>query len=111
MSWIISLTQSHESDQKYGEDQCAVGYAVDGAFVLQEDALDSICNRSYDEHFGAHPEDLEELIGLAKRLRNPRAEATTGVDLQVPAIMAYLERHRLRLQGGNRRVKGTHIGA
>jgi len=32
-------------------------------------------------------------------LRNPHAEATTGVDLQVPAVMSYLERHGLRLQG------------
>ena len=43
--------------------------------------------------------DLAELIRLAKRLRNPHAEATTGVDLQVPAIMAYLERHGFRLLG------------
>src|SRR6516162_2970692 len=44
-------------------------------------------------------EDLAELIRLARVLRNPHAEATTGVDLQVPAIMNYLERHGLRLQG------------
>ena len=74
--------RQREWDQKYGEDQWAVGYVVDGAFVLQEDALDSIYNRSYEEHFVAHPVDLEELIGLAKSLRNPHAEATTGVDLQ-----------------------------
>ena len=45
------------------------------------------------------PEDLEELIRLAKSLRNPHAEATTGADLQVPTILTYLERHSLRLQG------------
>src|SRR5262249_31385028 len=55
--------------------------------------------RSYEEHFAVHPEDVEELIRLAKVLRNPHAEATTGVDLQVPAILSYLERHGLRLQG------------
>jgi hypothetical protein len=44
-------------------------------------------------------EDLEELIRLARVLRNPHAEATTGVDLQVPAILTYLERHGLRLRG------------
>ena len=49
--------------------------------------------------FGFATSDLEELIRLAKSLGNPHAEATTGVDLQVPAIMAYLERHGLRLQG------------
>jgi hypothetical protein len=86
-------------DQQYGDGKWSVGYVVAGAFVLQEDALESIYNRSYEEHFAAHTEDLEELIRLAKRLRNPHAEATTGVDLQVPAIMTYLERHGLRLQG------------
>lgn len=77
----------------------AVGYVIDGNFMLQEDALESIYYRSYKEHFAAHPEDLEELIHLAKNLRNPHAEATTGVDLQVPAIMTYLGRHGLQLQG------------
>src|SRR5262249_53268553 len=57
--------------------------------------------RSYEEHFAAHPEDLEELVRTAGRLRNPHAEATTGVDLQVPAIMTYLERHGLALRGGD----------
>ena len=55
-------------DQEYGDGNWAVGYVVDGAFVLQEDALESICNRSYEEHFAAHPEDLEELVHLAKSL-------------------------------------------
>jgi hypothetical protein len=40
-------------DRKYGEGQWAVGYVIDGAFVLQEAALDSIYNRSYEEHFAA----------------------------------------------------------
>jgi hypothetical protein len=88
-----------EWDRKYGEDNWAVGYVIVGSFVLQEEALESIYYKSYEEHFAAHPEDLEELIGTARSLRNPHAEATTGVDLQVPAIMKYLERHGLRLQG------------
>jgi hypothetical protein len=91
--------RQREWDRKYGEGQWAVGYVLDGAFVLQEAALESIYNRSYEEHFTEHPEDLEELIRLAKSLRNPHAEATIGVDLQVPAIIAYLERHGLQLQG------------
>ena len=86
-------------DQKYGDGNWAVGYVVDGAFVLQEDALESIYNRSYEDHFAAHPGDLEELVHRAKSLRNPHAEATTGVDLQVPAILTYLGRHGLRLLG------------
>jgi hypothetical protein len=91
--------RQREWDEKYGEGRWAVGYVIAGTFVLQEHALESIYNRSYEEHFAAHPDDLEELIRLARSLRNPHAVATTGVDLQVPAIMAYLERHGLRLQG------------
>jgi hypothetical protein len=91
--------RQREWDDKYGEGRWAVGYVIDGTFVLQEHALESIYNRSYEEHFAAHPADLEELIRLAGSLRNPHAAATTGVDLQVPAIMAYLERHGLRLEG------------
>jgi hypothetical protein len=91
--------RQREWDQEYGDGNWAVGYVIDGSFVLQEDALESIYNRSYEEHFAAHPEDLDELIHLAKKLRNPHAEATTGVDLQVPTIMTYLEDHGLRLQG------------
>jgi hypothetical protein len=91
--------RQREWDRKYGADTWAVGYVIDSAFVLQEDALESIYYRSYEEHFRRHPTDLEELIALAKTLHNPHAEATTGVDLQVPAIMTYLERHHRTLQG------------
>jgi hypothetical protein len=91
--------RQREWDQKYGDGNWAVGYVVDGAFVLQEDALETIYNRSYESHFAANLDDLAELIRLAKTLRNPHAEATTGVDLQVPAIMAYLNRHGQRLLG------------
>ena len=90
--------RQREWDRKYGE--CwAVGYAINGEFVTQDEALETVYFRSYEEHFRDHPEDLEELIDLAKTLRNPHAEATTGVDLQVPAIMEYLERNGLRLRG------------
>src|SRR5437868_9950726 len=85
--------RQREWDRRYGEGNWAVGYVIDGAFVLQEQALESVYYRSYEEHFTAHPEDLEELVRLAGGLRNPHAEATTGVDLQVPAIMTHLERH------------------
>ncbi len=86
-------------DRRYGEENWEVGYVIDGEFVPQTEALDSIYYKSYEEHFAAHPEDLEELLRTAKRLRNPHAEATTGVDLQVPAIRTYLERHGLVLRG------------
>jgi len=91
--------RQREWDRKYGDGLWAVGYVVDGEFVLQEDALESIYYRSYEEHFKSHPEDVHELIKLAKTLRNPHALATTGVDLQVPAIMDYLTRNNLSLQG------------
>jgi len=92
-------SRQREWDRQYGEDNWAVGYVVDGEFVLQEQALESVYYRSYEAHFHAHPEDLRELLTLAKVLRNPHAAATTGVDLQVPAIMKFLERHGLELQG------------
>ncbi|MBX3161654.1 MAG: hypothetical protein KF773_37180 [Deltaproteobacteria bacterium] len=86
-------------DRKHGEDAWAIGYLVDDAFVLQEQALVDVYHRSYDMHFAHHPDDLEELLATAKVLRNPHAEATTGVDLQVPAILDHLKRHDLALRG------------
>jgi hypothetical protein len=86
-------------DRKYGEDAWAVGYVVEGLFILQEEAFETIYCKSYEEHFDQHPEDLEELVRTAKVLRNPHAEATTGVDLQVPAVLAYLKRRGIELQG------------
>lgn len=86
-------------DRAHGEGNWEVGYVIGGEFVPQEEALELVYYRSYEEHFAAHPEDLEELLRIAKRLRNPHAEATTGVDLQVPTILAYLERRELTLQG------------
>jgi len=86
-------------DRQYGESNWEVGYVIDGAFVRQEEAIESVSNRSYEEYFHQHPADLKELIALARRLRNPHAEATTGVDLQVPAILEYLRRHQLQLRG------------
>jgi hypothetical protein len=91
--------RQREWDQKYGEGNWEVGYVVDGVFITQDAAIESIYYASYEAHFQVHPADLEELIALAKSLRNPHALATTGVDLQVPAIMDYLQRHGLTLQG------------
>jgi hypothetical protein len=91
--------RQREWDRKYGEGNWAIGYVLDGDFVPQEEALESVYYLSYEEHFAAHPEDLDELLHLAKSLRNPHAEATTGVDLQTPAILSYLQRHNLALQG------------
>src|SRR5438105_7125965 len=102
--------KQREWDRKFGPDSWAVGYVLDGEFVLQEQALETIYYRSYEAHFEQHPEDLEELLGLAKVLRNPHAEATTGVDLQVPAILKYLDRHGLQLRGSEVVDVGTWQG-
>ncbi len=91
--------RQREWDRKYGADSWAVGYLIDGEFVFQETALETVYYRSFEAHFEAHPEDLQALIKTAKRLRNPHAEATGGVDLQVPAIENYLRRHSLALEG------------
>jgi len=91
--------QQRQWDDRYGEDRWQVGYVIDGHFISQEDALESIYYKSYDEHFASHPDDLSELLTTAKALRNPHAEATTSVDLQVPAILSYLQRHGLTLSG------------
>ena len=91
--------RQQEWDAKDGEGNREVGCVLQGEFVPQTQALESIYSRSYEEHFAAHPEDLDELVRTARRLRNPHAEATTGVDLQVPAITTYLERDELALRG------------
>ena len=76
-----------------------IGYVIDGEYISQQDALESIYYESYRLHFENHPEDLQELIATAKRLDNPHSKLTGGVDLQVPAIMNYLDRHGLALEG------------
>ena len=103
--------RQREWDRKYGEDTRAIGYVMDDQFVRQEEALDSVYHCSYDLHFAEHPEDLAELIALARVPRNPHAEATTGVDLQVPAIHDYLRRHGLELQGREVVDVGTWHGS
>ena len=99
-----------EWDRKYGDGNWEVGYVIDGRFVPQEEALESVYYRSYERHFRDHPDDLQELVSLAKVLRNPHAEATTGVDLQVPAVTSYLERNGLALRGSEVVDIGTWNG-
>lgn len=91
--------RQQEWDKKYGEGNWTIGYVIDSVFVDQEQALESIYYQSYVLHFEKHPNDKKELIETAKKLRNPHAIATTSVDLQVPAIMKYLEEQKLSLQG------------
>jgi len=102
--------KQQEWDRRYGADNWVVGYVIEGEFVLQEEALESVYYRCYEAHFRDHPEDLDELLRLARVLRNPHAEATTGVDLQVPAILQYLQRHGLKFQGSEVVDIGTWQG-
>lgn len=90
--------RQREWDNKYG-DNWMIGYKVDGEFISQEDALESVYYASYQSHFKNNPDDLAELISTAKTLRNPHAELTGGVDLQVPAILRYLDENDLKLEG------------
>ncbi|MGB0930994.1 MAG: hypothetical protein ACPGVB_09480 [Chitinophagales bacterium] len=90
--------RQREWTQKYG-DNWIIGYVWEGEFITQEEALEMVYYQSYKAHFDQHPEDLSELIQTAKVLRNPHAKLTGGVDLQVPAILQYLEQHNLMLKG------------
>src|SRR5689334_7720010 len=66
-------TRQREWDSIYGEGMWTIGYLIDGDFISQEDALETIYYQSYEDHFKQHPADLEELIHTAKFLRNPHA--------------------------------------
>ena len=97
-------------DARYGEGSWEAGYVIDGEFVPQEQALDGVYYASYVAHFEEHSEDLNELVETAKTLRNPHAMATTGVDLQVPAVMRYLRERGVALNGGEVVDIGTWDG-
>ncbi len=99
--------RQNEWNEKYGENWM-IGYVIDGEFISQDDALELVFYKSYEQHFENNPDDLTELIQTAKSLRNPHAKLTGGVDLQVPAIHQYLERHGLRLLGNEVVDIGTY---
>lgn len=104
------LARQKQWDRLYGEGLWAVGYLVNGDFIDQHDAFDQIYYKSYEQHFANHPTDLAELVSIAKELRNPHAEATSGVDLQVPAVSRYLAENDLELQGDELVDIGTWQG-
>jgi len=95
-------------DDKYGADAWAVGYVADGIFVLQEQAYEDIYVASYDAYFDDHPADLDLLCTTARTLRNPHAEVTGGVDLQVPAVLEVVARRGRRLDGNDVVDIGSH---
>src|SRR5262245_34689253 len=49
--------RQREWDAKYGEGCWEVGYILDGKFVTQEEALETIYYRSYEQHFREYPSD------------------------------------------------------
>lgn len=98
-------------DLKYGQGLWAIGYIVDKNFILQEEALELVYYRSYEEHFKNNEKDLNELIRLAKRIKKPHAIATNCVDLQVPVIMQYLNNNNLKLMGNEIVDIGSWNGA
>lgn len=99
--------RQQEWNCKYGENW-QIGYFINNEFVAQEDALETIYYKSYEEHFENHPNDLQELIHTAKALRNPHAEMTGGTDLQLPAIYKYLKNKNLTLLGNEMVDIGTY---
>lgn len=103
--------RQREWDENYGQGNWEIGYLLERRFTSQDDALESVYYSSYARHFEAHPDDLCELISLAKALGNPHAEATTGVDLQVPAILDYLWRNGHQLEGSEVVDIGSWDGA
>ncbi len=93
------MAKQREWDRRFGEGMWSVGYVIDGAFEPYERALELVYQASYDAFLDDHPELVDALCRTARVLRNPHAEATTGVDLQVPAILDYLGRRGLELKG------------
>lgn len=99
--------RQQEWNRKYGENW-HIGYFIHNEFIAQENALETIYYKSYEEHFENHPNDLQELIHTAKALRNPHAEMTGGTDLQLPAIYKYLKNKNLTLLGNEMVDIGTY---
>ena len=93
------LARQREWNRQYGEGHWDIGYVIEGEFVSQTLALESVYQKSYEIFFDEHSDLLNELLACAKVLRNPHALATSGVDLQVPAIMKILNERGLTLNG------------
>ena len=75
--------RQREWTTKYGE-SWTVGYTIDGAFVTQDDALESVYSRSYEHHFAEHPEDLEELYARRRLYGIPTPRRRQGSTSRCP---------------------------
>ncbi|QUH21918.1 hypothetical protein [Alkaliphilus sp. B6464] len=97
----------NEWDKKYGVGKWKVVYQYNNEIYTREQALEKFYNRSYYEYLKNHPTTLNNLCNMANSLYNPHADATGGVDLQVPAVYKALEHLNKSLQGAQRIAIGT----
>lgn len=100
-------SQADRWDQQYGENNWEIVYFYLGKIYLREEALEEFYNKSYYEYLNKNSNIAKELCLQASEIYNPHAEATTGVDLQCPAVSKALEKLRLKLAGNRRIAIGT----
>lgn len=97
-----------EWDATYGKGNWIVGYVYNNTCYTREEALELFYNQSYVEFIKTHFKKIEvELLQVASELFNPHALFTTGVDLQVPAVMKALEELKAPLTGSKKVAIGT----
>ncbi len=89
-----------EWNAKYGKGKWVTGYDFDGRFYPYEEAVDRLYNRSYNMHFDAHPEDMQELCERASYLCNSHSQRTGSTDLQVPAVLKCAQERNMEIGNG-----------
>lgn len=97
-----------EWDNLYGEGNWTVGYVYNNQAYTREEALNTFYNQSYLEFIKNNFKKINsDLIQIASELFNPHAVFTTGVDLQVPAVMNALNQLNVELQGHKKIAIGS----
>lgn len=91
--------QQLEWDNTYGKGNWQVGYVWKGETYTREEALEKFYNASYLNYMRNNPHLVKEVCQSAKELFNAHAIFTTGVDLQVPAVLQALEALGEKLKG------------
>lgn len=99
--------KKEEWDRKYGEGNWEIVYFYNNKIYTREEALSEFYNKSYYIFLKNNPNITMRLCLLARELYNPHAEATGGVDLQVPAVLEALDRLGRELTGKERIAIGT----
>jgi hypothetical protein len=97
-----------EWNKKYGEGNWEIVYFYNGKIYSRDEAMEEFYNKSYYEYLKNHEETLDKLCNMAAMLYNPHAEATEGVDLQVPAVLRSIEELGRKLQGKEIVAIGTY---